>query len=729
MTGVRVRFAPSPTGALHIGGVRTALYNFLFARKTGGVFIIRIEDTDQERYVPGAEDYIMESLKWCGLTPDEGPEPGGDYGPYRQSERKAAGIYLKYAHQLIDSGHAYYAFDTSGDLDAMRKKYESEGNTFKYDSATRMGMTNSLTLAPEETEKRLANGEDHTIRLKVNPGESIVINDLIRGQVTFQSSELDDKVILKSDGMPTYHMANIVDDHLMEISHVIRGEEWLPSTAHHVLLYRYLGWEATMPQFAHLPLILKPTGKGKLSKRDGDKLGIPVFPLSWEGATAEDSFKGFREFGFLPEAVNNFLALLGWNPGTEQEIFSLEELCQAFSLERVGKSGARFDFEKAKWFNQQYIIKTPDEKLAELVQPFLAKKGYAAEPEYLTKFCGLMKERVSLLTEFAEMGYYFFENVKNYDEATIKKRWQEDRRESFTQLSQLLDGIPDFTAENIEATVKNFINDSGLKFGEVFPVLRIALTGSMSGPDLFNTIALLGKVTVMKRLKGAFEYFDGVVGIAGDSELNDLKIKIRKLADTYASKLSDKIEDRIEAMKMDDNSHHLVYRVLGVNSIEGERIDFYQNKGRFLYNYAGSFLEEAATLCLNYKYPDGLKTKIENTSGASPKTFEIDFLNGKDAIEVKWRDATTDGDHITKEHNRVKVTKSYGFRPIRIMFYYPQRDQAIKIQETLKMLYTGVGGEYYAGEEAWEFLKIYSGVDLKAILMEIANEKTPENGN
>ncbi len=510
MTAVRVRFAPSPTGALHIGGMRTALYNFLLARQTGGTFIVRIEDTDQTRYVPGAEDYIMESLKWCGLLPDEGPETGGDYGPYRQSERKEKGLYIKYAQQLIDNGHAYYAFDTADELNEKRASDEAEGKTFKYGSASRTTMTNSLTISPEETTKRIISGEPYTIRLKVPADELVVINDLIRGEVTFQSNELDDKVMLKSDGMPTYHLANIVDDYLMKISHVIRGEEWLPSTAHHVLLYRYLGWENEMPKFAHLPLILKPTGKGKLSKRDGDKLGIPVFPISWKGATPEDSFTGFREFGFLPEAVNNFLAFLGWNPGTEQEIFSLDQLCKAFSLERIGKSGARFDFEKAKWFNQQYIMATADETLAELIQPMLVENGYPVELDYVAAFCGLMKERVSLLTDFVETGYYFFEAVKTYDEKTIRKRWRADQRFQFEKLSELLEVIEKYTAENIEMVIKEFINETGLKFGEVFPILRIALSGSMSGPDLFKMIALLGKDEVNERLNKAYNYFDEV---------------------------------------------------------------------------------------------------------------------------------------------------------------------------------------------------------------------------
>ena len=507
MTEIRVRFAPSPTGALHIGGVRTALYNYLLAKKTGGTFIIRIEDTDQTRYVPGAEDYIMESLRWCGLLPDEGPGIGGEYGPYRQSERKEKGLYQKYAQQLIEDGNAYYAFDTAEELTAIRSKYEAEKKTFKYSSATRMNMTNSLTISEEETKKRIESGEPYTIRLKVPSDEVVIVNDLIRGEVSFQSNELDDKIMLKSDGMPTYHMANIVDDHLMKISHVIRGEEWLPSTAHHVLLYRYLGWENEMPKFAHLPLILKPTGKGKLSKRDGDKLGIPVFPLSWDGATPEDSFRGFREFGFLPEAVNNFLAFLGWNPGTEQEIFSLEELCEAFSLDRIGKSGARFDFEKAKWYNQQYIMATADEKLAALIQPMLIEKGYDVDNEYVAAFCGLMKERVSLLTDFVETGYYFFEGVKSYDEKNVRKRWKTERRQQFEYLGNLIAEIENFTAENIEKVVKGFIEESGLKFGEVFPMLRIALAGTMSGPDLFKMMSLLGKELSVKGLGKAFSLF------------------------------------------------------------------------------------------------------------------------------------------------------------------------------------------------------------------------------
>ncbi len=506
MNPVRVRFAPSPTGALHIGGVRTALYNYLLARKTGGTFILRIEDTDQTRYVPGAEKYIVEALEWCGLRPDEGPGFGGEFGPYRQSERKA--LYAKYAQVLIDRGEAYYAFDSAEDLQAARDQAEAKGETFKYGLETRMQMTNSLTLSAEETATRLAGEAGYTIRLKVPADEEVVINDLIRGEVTFKTNELDDKIMLKSDGMPTYHLANIVDDHLMEISHVIRGEEWLPSTAHHVLLYRALGWGDEMPTFAHLPLILKPTGKGKLSKRDGSRLGIPVFPLAWEGETPEDSFTGFREFGFLPEAVINFLAFLGWNPGTEQEMFSLDELCEAFSLERIGRSGARFDFQKAQWFNQQYIIAKSGTELAEMLRPLVTEKGYEVSDEFLSTASDLLKERVTFLSEFLETGYYLFEPVRSYDEKTIRKRWKPERTAAFNDLRQRLLNTTPYTATAIEATTKAFMADKELKFGDVLPILRIALSGTMKGPSVFDLMALLGQTTVEERLQTGIASFN-----------------------------------------------------------------------------------------------------------------------------------------------------------------------------------------------------------------------------
>ena len=506
MSSVRVRFAPSPTGALHIGGLRTALYNYLLAQKTGGTFILRIEDTDQARYVPGAEEYIVETLKWCGILPTEGPGIGGDYGPYRQSERKDT--YGQYAQQLVDSGNAYYAFDSAEELDKIRTEYESRKEVFRYDSSTRDQLNNSLTVSKEEVKARLENGEPYTIRIKIPKDEEITFNDLIRGEVTFQSNEVDDKIMLKGDGMPTYHLANIVDDHFMKISHVIRGEEWLSSTPHHVYLYRFLGWEDTMPHFAHLPLILKPTGKGKLGKRDGAKFGFPVFPMDWKGDSPEDSFEGFREYGFDPAAVLNFLAFLGWNPGTEQEIFTLEELGQAFSVERIGKSGAKFDFEKAKWFNQQYLMAKSGAALAKLVRPSVDEKGYEVTDEYLAKVCEIMKERVGLIPDFVESGYYFFEPVKSYDEKTVQKRWNPERQDAFNQLAKLIYDTTPYNAETLETVVKGFINDTGLKFGEVLPILRIAISGTMQGPAVFDMIEALGKEEIDNRLKKAYAYFN-----------------------------------------------------------------------------------------------------------------------------------------------------------------------------------------------------------------------------
>ena len=508
MNKFRVRFAPSPTGALHIGGVRTALYNYLLAKRLGGTFILRIEDTDRTRYVPGAEDYIKEALAWCGIFPDEGPGAlGGDYGPYRQSDRKD--LYIGYARQLIDSGSAYYAFDTPEELDAMRERLKEAGNHApRYNAEVRSEMTNSLTLSAEEVEKRILNGEAYTVRLKMPVGETIIVKDLVRGEVSFQSDDLDDKIMLKSDGMPTYHLANIVDDHLMKISHVIRGEEWLPSTAHHVLLYRAFGWEDTMPQFAHLPLILKPNGKGKLSKRDGDKLGIPVFPLSWKGEIAEDSFTGFREYGFAPKAVINFLAFLGWNPGTEQEVFSLEELSAAFSIERIGKSGARFDFDKARWFNEQHLMATSDEELAQQLQPLAKAKGIEVSDAYLTGVCGLMKERVTFVTDFLEKGYYFFDAVRDYDDKNIRKRWKPERRGLFESLQVELSALSNYSAETIEGCVKGFMNKHDLGFGDVLPILRITLAGTMKGPSVFDMMALLGKAEVNQRLNIGMDYCD-----------------------------------------------------------------------------------------------------------------------------------------------------------------------------------------------------------------------------
>jgi glutamyl-tRNA synthetase len=507
---VRVRFAPSPTGALHIGGIRTALYNYLFARKHKGTFILRIEDTDQGRYVPGAEAYILEALDWCKLNPDEGPAQGGDHVPYRQSERKE--IYQKYAFDLVENGGAYYAFDTPGELDERRKSEEAKGvQGFKYDGVTRLEMTNSLTLDAREVRRRLESGEPWVIRLNVPQDEIVTFEDLIRGEVSFQTGELDDKVLLKSDGMPTYHLANIVDDHLMGITHVIRGEEWLPSTGHHVLLYRAFGWEQTMPQFAHLPLILKPDGKGKLSKRDGARFGIPVFPLGWRGDKPEDSFNGFREAGFLPEAVVNFMAFLGWNPGTEQEIFSLDELCEAFSIEKISKSGARFDYDKAKWFNQQYISISSRAELAALLRPYVEAKGHTPSGEYLADVCELFKDRLSVLTDFWGAACYFFEDVQNFDDQNIAKRWKPDSRSYFEALAAGLQKVEAFDAPSLEVWVKTFIQERQLKMGEVFPLLRIALAGNMQGPAVFDMMAVLGRQKVIDRLVKASIHFDSVI--------------------------------------------------------------------------------------------------------------------------------------------------------------------------------------------------------------------------
>ena len=512
MDHVRVRFAPSPTGALHIGGVRTALYNYLFARKHGGTFILRIEDTDQNRFVPGAEEYILQSLEWCGISIDEGPGIGGEYGPYRQSERKH--LYQKYALELVEKGWAYYAFDTPEELDHQRQLEREKGNhTFKYDGKMRMQMRNSLSLSAGEVTTLLENATPYTIRLKVPQDEVVEVHDLIRGKVSFQSNELDDKVIFKADGMPTYHLANIVDDKLMAISHVIRGEEWLPSTAHHVLLYRGLGWEAHMPKFAHLPLILKPNGKGKLSKRDGDKLGIPVFPLSWDGKTKEDSFRGFREFGFDPRAVVNFLAFLGWNPGTEQEIFSLEELSEAFSIANIGKAGARFDFDKAKWFNQQYIMATSNLDLTQKIRGIIAAKGHEASDDFLESFCGLMKERVVFYPDFYENGYYFFEPVRTYDDKMVRKKWKPENKEAFEHLADLLAGAANFTHQSVKELVEEFMNEKGLRFGDVLPILRLSVSGTTKGPAIFEMMELLGQDEVLRRIKSAYAYFDSSIAV------------------------------------------------------------------------------------------------------------------------------------------------------------------------------------------------------------------------
>ncbi len=505
MSDVRLRFAPSPTGPLHIGGVRTALYNYLYAKKMGGTFILRIEDTDQGRYVSGAEKYIIEALNWLGLAFDESPAKGGEYGPYRQSERKD--LYKTYTDKLIESGKAYYAFDSTEDLAEMRARYEAQGvHSPKYDSTTRSTMKNSLTLSQEEVNSHLAQGENVVVRLKLEPGEDISFTDIVRGEVTFNTSQLDDKVLLKADGMPTYHMANIVDDHLMKISHVVRGEEWLSSTAHHVLLYRALGWEYTMPSFAHLPLILNPTGKGKLSKRAGAKFGFPVFPLSWEGKTEEESFEGFKEFGFNPKATLNFLAFLGWNPGTEQEIFSLEELVESFSLENIVKAGARFDIDKAKWFNQQYIISSDTKSLLTSVKSLITGDDQFSD-SFLEGVIELMKERVTLLPEFFSTGSYFFSDELTYDEKTIRKKWKEPNDENVKTLFSKIDEIEDWSLETLQTEIKGFITGNELSFGNILPFVRIAVAGTMKGPDIFGMMELLGKKEVVKRLSKGLEIF------------------------------------------------------------------------------------------------------------------------------------------------------------------------------------------------------------------------------
>lgn len=498
MKKVRTRFAPSPTGPLHMGGVRTALYCYLFAKKMNGDFLLRIEDTDQNRYVKGAEEYILEALAWTGISPNEGQGIGGDFGPYRQSERKH--LYKQYADQLVAKGDAYYAFDTAEELSKWREDMKAQGNPSpKYDVVTRQYLKNSIALSADEVQKRLDAGDAYVIRYKMPRNEEVKFEDKIRGIVSFQTNQLDDKVLFKSDGMPTYHLANIVDDHLMQITHVIRGEEWLPSTPLHVKLYESFGWE--IPEFAHLPLILKPDGKGKLSKRDGDRLGFPVFPLDWINPETKEESKGFRERGFLPEAFLNMLAFLGWNPGTEQEIFSKEELVDSFSLDKVGKSGARFNFDKTKWFNQEYIKNKSNEELVQLTKDLFKAKGYTASNDFLAQVCNMIKERATFLKEFPEMGSYFFEDIKQYDEKTLKKKWKPEHQEKIEVLVQRLYQLTDYTTENIEKTVKAFMAEYELGFGQVLPVLRISVTGNMQGPPIFEVMALLGKETIQRRLE------------------------------------------------------------------------------------------------------------------------------------------------------------------------------------------------------------------------------------
>ena len=497
---VRVRFAPSPTGPLHIGGVRTALYNYLFARQHNGELVFRIEDTDSNRFVPGAEDYILESFRWLGIKFDEGVSFGGNHGPYRQSERRE--IYKESVQQLLEEGKAYYAFDTPEELEAKR----AEGSNFQYDSHSRMQMRNSLTLPKDEVERLISEGEQYTVRFKIEPGQEIHINDMIRGDVCIKSDILDDKVLYKSaDELPTYHLANIVDDHLMEISHVIRGEEWLPSAPLHVLLYQAFGWEETMPRFAHLPLLLKPEGKGKLSKRDGDRLGFPVFPLEWHDPKTEEVSSGYRESGYFPEAVVNFLALLGWNPGTEQELFSLDELVQAFDITKCSKSGAKFDYQKGIWFNHEYILRKSDEEIARLFAPIVANNGVEETFERVQLVVSMMKDRVSFVKELWPLCSFFFIAPTEYDEKTVKKRWKENSTQQMTELCEVLENIEDFSIEGQEAIVEKWIADKGYKMGDIMNAFRVALVGIGKGPGMFDISAFLGKEETIHRLKKAIQ--------------------------------------------------------------------------------------------------------------------------------------------------------------------------------------------------------------------------------
>ena len=493
---VRVRFAPSPTGPLHIGGVRTALFNYLFAKKHNGDFILRIEDTDQNRYVEGAEQYIIDALDWCQIPYDEGPGKDGGFGPYRQSERKQ--LYKQYADELISRGKAYYAFDTPEKLDFHRKDHEANGKTFIYNWHNRLKLTNSLSLSAEETQAKLKADEDYVIRFLTPQDQKLHLKDIIRGDIEIDTNVLDDKVLFKSDGMPTYHLANIVDDYLMQISHVIRGEEWLPSLALHQLLYDAFEWEA--PEFAHLPLIMKPVGKGKLSKRDGEKMGFPVFPLTWNDS------QGYREAGYFPETVINFLSMLGWNPGTEQEVFGLEELVQAFTLERVHKSGARFDPEKTKWYNHQYLQKKTNEELADLFRLDLASNdipSYAQHANYVEKVVSLIKERANFVSDFWELSDYFFESPTNFDEKAVRKQWKEDTPQIMNDIIGVLENIEDFSSENVESLVKEWINEKELSFGKVMPPLRLVVVGAMKGPHLFDILGMIGKAESISRIQNA----------------------------------------------------------------------------------------------------------------------------------------------------------------------------------------------------------------------------------
>lgn len=506
---VRVRFAPSPTGPLHMGGVRTALYNYLFAKKNNGDFILRIEDTDQTRYVPGAEQYIIDALTWCGIKFDEGVHIGGPDAPYRQSERKS--MYKQYAMQLIESGHAYYAFDTPEELDEMRERLKASNVASpQYNYITRESMKNSLSLPHDEVKKRLEAGDPYVVRIKIPRKEEIRVTDMIRGNVLVHSAQMDDKVLFKSDGMPTYHLANVVDDYLMKITHVIRGEEWLPSAPLHVLLYRYLGWEEVMPQFAHLPLLLKPDGNGKLSKRDGDRLGFPVFPLEWKDPFSSEISSGYREKGYFPEAFINMLALLGWNPGTTQEIFSMDELVEAFSVERISKSGAKFDANKTKWFNQQYLRSKDNAELAVLFKAQLTEKGINADDQYIQDVCALIKEKAQFINEFWSLSNYFFEEPIQFDVEVIKKKWKDQTPEFISSFASELKLLNDFNHIQIEGLFKSVAEKMGIAPGSVMQILRVAISGVPAGPAIFEMISLIGKEKVLARLEKASAEFNNL---------------------------------------------------------------------------------------------------------------------------------------------------------------------------------------------------------------------------
>src|ERR1043165_8526071 len=507
---VRVRFAPSPTGPLHPGGIRTALYNYLLAKKWGGDFILRVEDTDQNRFVPGAEEFIIKALTWCGIQPNEGVGFGdGPHAPYRQSERKH--LYRAYADKLLASGHAYYAFDTEEEIEKMRTDLIAQGNPSpSYNSITRQYMKNSLSLPQDEVEKRLASGAPYVIRFKMPRNEEVKFYDEIREWVMFNTAQLADAVLLKSDGMPTHHLANVSDDYMMQITHVIRGEEWLSSAPLHVLLYRALGFEEVMPKFAHLPLLLKPDGNGKLSKRDGDRLGFPFFAINWTSPEDGTVSEGYREKGFFPEAFMNFLVLLGWNPGDNREVLSMNEMIELFTLEKVHKAGARYDYEKAKWFNHQYLKAKADDELAEIIKPQVVAKGYPFDAAFVKEFCRLMKERATFTNDLLEMGYYFFEDIKTFDTETIKKKYNKETRGRFNSITEAVAAVQDFKNTEVEKAVKDFAAANNIKIGEIMPVLRLALAGTMQGPPVFDMMALLGKERSVARLNKSFDYFDSL---------------------------------------------------------------------------------------------------------------------------------------------------------------------------------------------------------------------------